>query len=474
MKKPENKTTAKSKATPENAAAAPAGGKKPAASAPVIENSPVEAGAAEKAAASGGQVKPADSALLGKDKTPAAAAARKSDEAPTALASPQQDRLASVDKPQSPKPDTSAAKPAETPPAAAAAKPSTKTPQPAQKSGFLPLALGGVVAAGLGAAAAIWAMPYLPGGGQSAPALDAEALKQEIRAEMAAGNAALRDEAVAAARSELSAQIEALTAQAGEAGAEAARQIIAEMPAGADTTPELQAAVEAQSQQIVALTDRFAAFEAAGAGTAGGGIDPQQMTALQDQIRQTAAEAQAQLDAARAEAEKLQQAAESSTRRAEAVAAIAALQTALDEGGPTDAAVQQMEQAGVAAPEAVQQQVPGLLALQESYPPAARAALRAALRDGSAEADGGTMIGNFLRAQTGARSVEPREGTDADAVLSRAEAALSDGDVAAALTQLQALPEVAAQAPEMAAWLAGAQAHADARAALNDLSGQTN
>ena len=49
-------------------------------------------------------------------------------------------------------------------------------------------------------------------------------------------------------------------------------------------------------------------------------------------------------------------------------------------------------------------------------------------------------IGTFLRVQTGARSLSLREGTDPDAVLSQAEAALAKGDVAAALTALDLLP----------------------------------
>lgn len=492
MKKPENKTTAKAdaEAKAKDAAASPAG-RKPAATAPVIDSTPVDAASSGKAAATGGEIKPADSALLGATKAPDMAAARKPEDKPTTLTSPVQGKAGSVDK-ASEKPaatpfagtsepakleaakvepaksepfksEASKTEPSKVPDLTKPAVPGAAVPQ---KTGFWPVALGGVVAAGVGAAAALWA---LPNGLQPAAAVDTAALKQEILTE-----------AAAATSSEIAAQGEAVAQQAGEAGAEAARQIIAEMPTGADTTPELQAALEAQSQQIAELTEKLAAVEtAAAAGGSGGATSPdmqaqlqEQMTAMQGQLQEAAAAAKTQIDAALAEAQKLQEAAQNSTLRAEAVAAVAALQTALEEGVSTDAAVQKLQEAGVAAPEAVQADPPTLLALQDSFDPAARAALRVALRDSAAEADGGTMIGNFLRAQTGARSVEPREGTDPDAILSRADAAVQSGGLAAALTELEALPTVARDVPEMAEWLAGAKAHVAARDALNELAGQ--
>ena len=91
-----------------------------------------------------------------------------------------------------------------------------------------------------------------------------------------------------------------------------------------------------------------------------------------------------------------------------------------------------------------------------------------------ADTGGGNVLTNFLKAQTGARSVAPREGDDPDAVLSRANASVEAGDIAAALDEIQALPENARQVPAMAEWLAGAQAYNDAQAALSDLTTSTN
>ena len=73
-----------------------------------------------------------------------------------------------------------------------------------------------------------------------------------------------------------------------------------------------------------------------------------------------------------------------------------------------------------------------------------------------------------MRRQLGARSVQPREGSDPDAVLSRAEAAVRDGDLSEALNELDNLPEDVQSA--MADWLADARARVAAEAAINDLS----
>jgi hypothetical protein len=106
--------------------------------------------------------------------------------------------------------------------------------------------------------------------------------------------------------------------------------------------------------------------------------------------------------------------------------------------------------------------------LQADFPPAARAALAAALQAG----EGGniaTRAIDFLRAQVGARSITPREGDDADAVLSRAQAAVDAGKIAAAEAQLAALPEAAL--PHMAAWRSRANRRIGAIAAYRQLAG---
>ena len=110
--------------------------------------------------------------------------------------------------------------------------------------------------------------------------------------------------------------------------------------------------------------------------------------------------------------------------------------------------------------------VPSLLDLREAFPDAARAALSSAIRS---DVDGTTRdrILAFLRAQTGARSLEPREGDDPDAILSRAEAALGDSDIAQALAEIENLPDIGKE--KMAEWVDMAQSRLEALAALADL-----
>ena len=111
--------------------------------------------------------------------------------------------------------------------------------------------------------------------------------------------------------------------------------------------------------------------------------------------------------------------------------------------------------------------VPRVETLTDNFPEAARAAI-AAERSGDSY-DGTTQsFLEFLKSQVQARSVTPKEGKDADAVLSRAEAALRDGQLSKAVEELQALQSPAKEA--MADWQAKAQQRLNLVEALNILS----
>lgn len=445
MKKPDKTTSESQSETPRDKS--PLMLKKDAAEPGVIPRTEIGAGDGTKAAAVGGEIRPMESTLVG-DKT---------DQQPPAKRKPAKARAetAPKDAPSEPVRDTA------NPVPAAAPAPSQKVT--VKKTGFWPVVLGGVVAAGLGSAATIWALPHLPAAWLpeqpdtqvAAPAPDVDV-------------AAIRSEAVAAAQAATAEQIDALrtelAAQAEQGNAQAAP----------GATPEDLAALRQQIEQQAAQIQEL---------TARPQIDPDmaariqsladQAGTLEQQIQTAAQAAQAQINAAQAEAQQLQDAAAESTRRAEAVAAIASLQAALDRGVTPDEARQTLEGAGLEAPEALTRAVPSLDSLQASFPEAARAALRATLRQDSA-AGNGSLFTNFLRAQTGARSVEPREGTDPDAVLSRADAAVEEGRIADAVTEVETLPDDARATPAMADWLAGATAYRDAQAALSDLSAPSN
>ena len=156
-------------------------------------------------------------------------------------------------------------------------------------------------------------------------------------------------------------------------------------------------------------------------------------------------------------------------------AALGRIHAAVDGGGPFGSAVTELSETGHEVPavlaDAAASGIPTLPDLQRSYPAAARAALDAALRADMGESWTERATA-FLRTQTGARSLTPLEGNDPDAILSRAEAALNQGQLAPALAELGALPD-AAKVP-LSDWIAAAEQREAAIAALASLSTALN
>ena len=91
--------------------------------------------------------------------------------------------------------------------------------------------------------------------------------------------------------------------------------------------------------------------------------------------------------------------------------------------------------------------------LVEQFPIVARMALNSARSEGK-EAQAKTFT-NYLKTQLKARSVMPREGMSADAILSRAEAAVKDDKLADALSELESL-DLAART-QMGDWISQAK-----------------
>ncbi|MFA8385966.1 MAG: mitofilin family membrane protein [Pelagibaca sp.] len=190
------------------------------------------------------------------------------------------------------------------------------------------------------------------------------------------------------------------------------------------------------------------------------------------------ADLQAEVEAQRAEVSQMAQEAVAAEENAEenaqlaaSRAALAEITTALESGASFSGAVAVLSSNGVAVPEALSAQaesgVPTQSGLAEAFPDAARAALREARSADTEGAEGVGRITTFFANQLGARSVAPKEGDDADAVLSRAEAAVGSGDLSAALSELSALPETAQGA--LSDWQDGARARLEAKTAADDL-----
>ncbi len=305
-----------------------------------------------------------------------------------------------------------------------------------QQNVFIPMLLGGLLAGAIG-----YGVSYLQYADQEAAA--PAATPQDI--------AALREEIAALPgptdTSDLSAAITGLTDTTAridsEIAALAARvETVERQPSGDGTLP--QTAVDA--------------FEA-------------DMQNLRDQIGTQQEELAVLLETTRAEAVAIEQNAVEAARAATAKASLARVQGALESGAPLGSLLGELESAlGGAAPEAltaVSDGAPTLGSLQSEFPAAARMALSDARAEG-VDGEGTSGLGSFLRNQLDVRSVAPKEGEGVDATLSRAEAALREGRLNDALSEVATLPEVARAA--MSDWLTKAEARAAAIDAADTLS----
>ena len=198
-----------------------------------------------------------------------------------------------------------------------------------------------------------------------------------------------------------------------------------------------------------------------------------------DQLSQRVEELSATVESQAQTIDQQQQAIENATQSATAEAnriavqgAISGIRAALDTGSAyadelgalreaTDATVPE----GLAAP--AEEGVPTLNELRESFDDPAREALTDSI--GATAGNGlGDRLGAFLQAQTGARSLNEQEGDGADAILSRAQARLNEGDLQAALDEIETLPQAGQEA--LSDWTAQARERLAATQALSELN----
>lgn len=191
----------------------------------------------------------------------------------------------------------------------------------------------------------------------------------------------------------------------------------------------------------------------------------------QDRLEAELAQMQADMADLRDLAENRVTAAEAAIDAALAQSGLDSIVAALETGQPFGDAVERVAQGGFDVPEVLRDNaasgIPTLEVLQDRFPPAARAAVRASLQDAPADGPAERVV-NFLRAQTGARSTVPREGDDPDAIMSRAGAAVEAGDLGAALSIIDEMPDVGRAA--MDDWYAAAVARQQAMAQTDILA----
>ena len=329
--------------------------------------------------------------------------------------------------------------------------PAAAQPEKPRKGGFLGVVLGGLIAGGIGYGAAWYTLPKVDPAAIDAQSTEIAELRKSIETLQAFDPEAMIDSTVGARTDAVQRDLAASIAEiATKLDAIDTRIAAVEaLPLGGEATvASITQSVQAQSDALRAeLAEQEARIQSIASATA-------------DQLQQ-ARDAAAADEAAAAEAEK------AAMQRV----AIARVQTALEAGTPFADALPDLESvlgvsipAGLAAPAA--EGVATLVTLQDDFPAAARAALDAARRAGVAGETGGT-VGGFMSNLFNVRSVAPREGTDVDAILSRAEAAVRDGRVADAIAELDGLPEQAAA--QTAAWRELAETRLAAFAALDDL-----
>jgi len=336
---------------------------------------------------------------------PASAAAPVADDTGTP------DQRESVDTP--PKDATSQSKTPDTPPAAADTSPDT-APATGAKLGFFPFLLGGIVAGGIG-----YTLHFFTAD---------QGVDQAEFAALQADLAALRQD----------------------------------MPTAPDLAP-----LEAQ---LADLRDEIAALDRPDGASGDFSSLEGRIDTLADTLRDAQDQLEAELAQMRADVTDLRDLAENRVMAAEAAIDAALAQSGLDSivaaletGQPFGDAVDRVEQGGFDVPDVLRDNaasgIPTLEELQDRFPPAARAAVRASLADAPADGPAERVV-NFLRAQTGARSTVPREGDDPDAIMSRAAAAVEAGDLGTALSIIDTMPEAGRAA--MADWTAAAAARESA------------
>ena len=338
-----------------------------------------------------------------------------------------------------------------------------------KRGGFTPALIGGFLAACLGFLAARTEVldPILPNVLKSAGSAEVVTALQDADARQSDALAALKAEIASIEQpdlgpvnkqlSEINAEIALIRAES-ETRAAYLRDLEARMNPLDTRLEELekqpmtdgasQTAIEAYDRELAGLRDAIAAQRA----------DVEKMI---DEARATEAAARA-LEANAATAARNAQNQATSTR----------LLGALNNGAPYASILAELASAGVAIPDALNASagvgVATLASLADAFPVSARAALSAARDEQSS--DGG--IGGFFRRQLGARSVVPREGDDPDAILSRAEAAVTGGDLSDALTEIATLPEAAGTA--MQGWVDIATTRLTALQAADQLAQSLN
>jgi len=331
-----------------------------------------------------------------------------------------------------------------------------------RKGGFWPLLLGGVAAACLG---------FFAADPERLPA----SFQQFIPAFMMP-----QSDGTAEALAAQAAEIDALKAQLANLPTFDPSALEAGLSGVSDTVAGVSAQVTAVEDRIVTLEKRPLAAAVSEEAIAAYENELEELKAdlraRSEELRSTAADAAQEIETVKNAATEQAERAAFLEQLAASKAALGKISAALDIGGAFDTEFNTLSaNSPVDVPDvlgtAAADGVATLASLQAGFPEAAREALSAD-RAAGGTSEGTNRLMAFLAKQTGARSVTPRDGDDADAVLSRAEAAAKSGDLTAALGELDGLTDAAASA--VADWRAAAQLRIETTAAAAALNSQLN
>ena len=197
-----------------------------------------------------------------------------------------------------------------------------------------------------------------------------------------------------------------------------------------------------------------------------------ELAQLRENISQLANDATNKIEEAKALAEVIEGNAAKLSRDGMVIYALTAIQAAVESGASYTVALDDLAAAtNIGLPASLVENAPNGVAslsiLQKQFPVAARAALKLAREEqGPAEDENGVLA--FLKMQLGVRSLDAKGGGSADAVLSRAQAAVDVGDFAVALSEIATLSSVGQDA--LQGWSLVATLRLQVLAALQEFS----
>ena len=237
-------------------------------------------------------------------------------------------------------------------------------------------------------------------------------------------------------------QVGALSAEISEAGDTDLDPLI-------DKVTELGGRVEALAprtdqivQQLEQLSARLESLEARPVISVPDGSNAMaaQLEAFRTELDAVTEAARVEVEEAKARATEIETQAAAVAADAQRRAALAEIDAALESGVPFANALSELDAPPDDLVSVADSGVPTLAELVLTFPELARSALSMA-QDAPEGAGTGERLASFLRRQTNARSLSARDGDDVDAILSRAEAGLQDGELPEALSELKALPD---------------------------------